>query len=115
MMDRKETPELISDVLAVAERCGASQEQLEHLSVLLSAFAVYVERNERHGSLWKKFGWMDSIVSVRGKAARCVQQWYGPQTLEGGPGADLDDAVDLINFAVFLIRNVQTNNKWGDG
>lgn len=92
-----------------------TDEDYDHLRVLLEAFDIYLDRNAKHGSLWKKFGWMDSIVSVRGKAARTVQQWWGDlgSTRRGGMSADLDDPIDLINFCVFLINNVRAENKWG--
>lgn len=75
------------------------ENETEQLMVLLEAFGVFQEREAKYHSLWMQYGATDSYQHVRSKAART--QFY----LEGHE--DESDPIDLINYTVFLIRNMR--------
>jgi len=65
--------------------------------VLMEAFALFMERDPHHKSLWKEYGASDTAFHCKSKALR----------LNVAPPEHLDDALDLINYAAFTIRNVR--------
>lgn len=71
----------------------------EQLAVYMEAFETFQEREKKYHSLWMQHGAADSHHHVTSKAART--QFY----LEGVE--DESDPIDLINYTVFLIRNVR--------
>lgn len=75
----------------------------KQFAILLEAFDVYLERNARYRDLWKDYGAQDSAHHCKSKALRMYQDLM-MNTL--GP-FDPDDAIDLVNYAVFTIRNVR--------
>jgi len=72
-------------------------ETLEHVGVLFEAVALYEEREKKYKGLWKEGGVADSLRHITSKSARVHAIGEGR--------TDLDDALDLINYTVFLIRN----------
>lgn len=82
-----------------------STTDLEQISVMLEAFQIFVQRNAKRHDLWKQFGWEDSALHIRSKAAR-VGLTLDP-AVDLDPDDVLDDALDLINVAVFFVRNVR--------
>lgn len=77
----------------------------EQLAVLLDAFVIYKERNDRYQDLWKEYGAADTAHHLKSKALR-VGAELG-RTHEPGEAYDLDDAFDAVNYAAFTIRNVR--------
>jgi hypothetical protein len=68
-------------------------------TVLIEAMDKFVERNAKYKDLWQEYGIDDSLLHIKSKAARIVRL-----VAEDGLSADIDDAIDLINYAVFFIR-----------
>lgn len=68
--------------------------------VLGEAYKVFTERNKKYKDLWKEYGAEDSALHIRSKLMRLTTT-----TVE----TEEDDGLDLINYAVFWIRN------WRDG
>ena len=83
----------------------------EHEQVLLKALAVYKERNAKYKGAWKEGGWRFSLTQIRGRIDRAWQLWNAdPRHNET---VKTDDLIDLINLAVFAIRNIEAGNRDG--
>ena len=96
--------------------------------VLCEALRVYAQRNIRYKDNWTRMGWRGMLVRVRERAERLWDSLWDAAPIDGPgdplPGAihdhdkRLDDAIDLINFAGFLVRAVRAGNRdgsWWDG
>ena len=72
------------------------------LTIFIRALEVYAERNERYKDNWRRMGWRGMLVRIRERAERLWDNlWDVPGPI---PKRELDDALDMINFAAFLIR-----------
>lgn len=71
--------------------------------VLLLALDIYAERNVKYRDNWRRSGWRGIVVRVRERSDRLWDMMW-PGT--GEPEEAVDDAVDLINFAAFLVRAI---------
>lgn len=69
-----------------------------HARVLEDALEIYVERSKERGQLWKDFDPEDAALHIKSKSARVLAIEARGQDAE-------DDALDLINYAVFYIRH----------
>jgi hypothetical protein len=58
--------------------------------ILLEALTIYAERNERYKDNWRRMGWRGALIRLRERVERA-----------------LDDVIDLINFAAFLVRGIR--------
>lgn len=83
----------------------------EQFGVLMDSFHLFVQRNSVYEDLWKDYGWMDTLTHIRSKAMRLVRKFWRDDPTEDD--SLLDDVYDLINYAVFFIRNFRERNKWG--
>lgn len=91
---------------------GTDRAQLE---ILVEALNKFQERNAKYQDLWKEGGWGDSAHHVRHKAARVAMCLRGSKNEDGHYSSgdpvhlvDLEeDAIDLINYSVFFVRNVR--------
>jgi hypothetical protein len=83
--------------------------------VLLEALKVYAERNPRYNDNWRRFGWRGCLFRLRERVERLWDYlWDAPLREDpDSPLLDLDDAIDLINFAAFTIRAVRMDNRDG--
>ena len=87
---------------------------VEQMAVMLEAYHKYLERNAVYENLWQDYGWMDTLTHVRSKAMRIVRKFWRDETAPKATAAlHLDDALDLVNYVVFFIRNVREGNRWG--
>lgn len=102
-MDLEESAEL-ANLLSYAEADHGSPEAQR--LVLHEALQLFMARNEgKYHDLWKAYGAEDSLQHMKSKLARTKQNFQ--DTLASDAGAlDIDDALDLINYTVFYIRNV---------
>lgn len=92
-----------------------TQDEGQHLIEFLRAFDIYVERNSKRDSLWRKFGWRDSLMHMRSKMERVFVMLRSGRPEEfTGTVDDMDDLYDLLNYTVFCIRNLKDNNENGD-
>jgi len=90
---------------------GLTETNVQQMVVYLEAFELFVQRNSTYEDLWKDYGWMDTLTHLRSKSMRLVRKFW-----RESPSTDkilLDDAMDLINYAVFFVRNFRAGNKWG--
>src|ERR1044072_6965104 len=91
----------VDDVLAAlaVPRTETNQKQME---TLLRAFKIFLERNELRKDLWRRAGWRDSLHHIESKTLRIADLDEGESVAEY-----IDDALDLINYTAFFIRNVE--------
>ena len=83
-----------------------SKTDADQLLVLQEAFEKFQERNGKYKDLWKKGGWPDSAHHIRSKSERIVNAVTTGATLEEAE-LYIEDAIDLVNYAVFFVRNVR--------
>lgn len=102
-LDRKE---LISELLDRLWEHPHTEEDVAQLGVMLRALEMFHRREEKYNGLWRKDGAIDSAFHAKHKATRV---WSRALDMVAGADEDVEDAIDLINYAVFFIRNV------GDG
>jgi len=95
-----------------------TQTNLEHAVYLLAALKEYSEKNKKYNDLWVKDGWLGSIFHLRHKSFRLIERFWRGKEIPEPSGShsfkDLDDAIDLINYAVMFMRNVDHDNEIGE-
>ena len=85
-----------------------------HLSVMEEAFFIYRERTGVRGQLWREFPPSDKIRMIKEKAARMNAAYTLVPDEEVTPervAAMEDDALDIINFAVFFVRQIREGSR----
>lgn len=89
----------------------------EQMKLFLEALAIYDERNVRYADNWRRFGWKGCIFRLRERAERAWDHWWysqlNPDYMSELP-PDVDDLLDLINFAAFTIRAIREGNRDGE-
>src|SRR5262245_15710455 len=81
---------------------------LEHEMVLNEALNIFIDRNAKRADAWRDAGYKGNLVEMRKKLDRLWAVWEGPIESK-----DIDEALDLINAAVFYIRCVRDGNTNG--
>jgi hypothetical protein len=91
-----------------------SESERQQFDVMVRAFEIFRERSIVRGDLWAKFTSLDAFQNMESKMAR-IQ--HGRQRLEEIDDLHkdhhvllesvVDDALDLINYATFLIRHLE--------
>lgn len=64
----------------------------DQMGVLMEAMKTFGVKNEKYKDLWKDYGEEDILLHIKSKAARLMR------------AGDSEDAIDLINYAVFYVR-----------
>lgn len=92
---------------------GLSQtdDNVNQLLVFAEALDTYEHRTPKYGQNWKRYGWLSNLSDILRKSDRLWSMyWTGKMNpMEGG----LDDAIDLLNYIAFFIRNAQDGNERG--
>ena len=87
----------------------------EHFHVLMECLCVHEGRTKAYGTVWKRYGALSNLLSAARKVDRLMEIWWrkggSPQMLHKDA---LDDALDGINYLVFMIRNARNGNLTGD-
>jgi hypothetical protein len=89
--------------------------------VMYDALLIYEQRNENYKDNWRRMGWRGVLVRIRERAERLwdVYWWDGEDVtdLEDRmyPPRNVDDAIDLINFAAFFVRGMNGHEATRDG
>jgi hypothetical protein len=83
----------------------------QQFDCLVRAFEIFRERSKMRGDLWTQFTETDATFHIGSKLARLNQALRlieegkrGKQELEESL---VDDALDIVNYAVFLVRHVE--------
>jgi hypothetical protein len=83
--------------------------------VFLEALKVYAER--KYNDNWVRFGWRGCLFRLRERVERLWDNLWDatppPTDFTKWCGENLDDAIDMINFAAFFVRAVRENNRDG--
>jgi hypothetical protein len=84
--------------------------------VLMEALTIYAERNPKYNDNWRRFGWRGCLFRLRERVERLWDYLWDYPICDGSsasPYPDMDDAIDLINFAAFTVRAVRMDNRDG--
>lgn len=111
---RKGDPDLfVGDKIWIWEVEVDTESEKSQMEVLLKAMEVYAERNIKYKDNWRRMGARGALIRIRERAERLWDSMWER------PGPDMDDAIDLINFAAFLVRSdTETTHGgewWPDG
>lgn len=99
--------------LLAAYDLDASMDTREQLQVFMQAMEVYRERSVAYAEVWKQYGAMSNLLSVARKTDRMMSAWHGLSSGETIHKDDMDDAIDLLNYCTFFIRNFRSGNLFG--
>jgi hypothetical protein len=96
-----------------------SDAELRHIRVLLEAARINHERSGTYGDNWRESGWRGALFKLR---LRCSRAWDALWNAEPGQTFerdttphDVDDLLDVINFAaqtVILVREGDRDGQW---
>jgi hypothetical protein len=111
-MDQNEEYELVRDAVFEHYNVPRTYSMDRHFAVLMGALVIRGQRAHHYADSYQRFGWIDSLFHMRGKLLRLVNVFGKPK--EGVVDYSMDDAIDLINYTVFFIHNVQDKNP-GEG
>jgi hypothetical protein len=94
-----------------------TESELQQFDVFVRSFEIFKERSVVRGDLWAKFEAKDAFRNMESKMARIGHA--GKELEEIGFDSDeklkpieealVDDALDVINYAAFLIRHIEGN------
>jgi hypothetical protein len=90
-----------------------TEDNVDHLDVLMEAMSLYNERTASYGQIWKQYGATGNLLHAALKTDRMMELWW-----HGGPKPalhkdNLDDAIDALNYLTFFIRNARDANLTG--
>lgn len=77
---------------------------LAQASIFIEALTIYEQRNKKYQDNWKRMGWRGCLVRIRERSERLWDHWWNRDNANYD---DVDDAIDLINFAAFWARGVR--------
>lgn len=102
---------IIRDFLGIYDIEADEEEVVAHLEVFLEALRIFQSR-KIYGDAWRRHGALSNLLSVARKTDRLMQvYWHGDGGMTHKEG--MDDAYDLINYAIFFIRNKEDGNEKG--
>lgn len=78
-----------------------------HLNVLDDAHEIFVKKDAVRGDMWREFPPSDKIREL-GERVRRIEKAYDRVSAGHLPSVAIirEDALDLINYSVFLIRQL---------
>lgn len=87
-----------------------TQAERDQAEVLVEALGIYAGKNPKYNDNWIRMGYRGCLVRIRERAERLWDQfWDGPtQICPDQEKVDVDDALDLINFAGFFVRGIRS-------
>lgn len=97
-----------------------TDEMIPQAMILLNCLALYQERDQKYGSVWKRLGALNNLTRMSIKIERLLSMyWHKKRYIQEEDNGqtydlDLDDAYDLINYSCFFIRQA-TRNEWTRG
>lgn len=112
--------EVLGDILRMIQ-VKDTEDNRDHLRVLLKAFMIYSAREEKYHGGWRSLGWLGNVSDLLRKAARArAMFWIGSHvpmeiTQDMMPNDDdpAQDLFDAINYAAFTVRNANAGNRTG--
>lgn len=89
---------------------------MEQFEVLMEALRIYEDRNRKYKDNWRRQGWRSCLFDLRRKVERVWDVFWSATPRAKAPDAfdpDLDDALDVINFAALVTRSVREGDRDG--
>lgn len=97
--------------------------EIEQAMVLIEALKLYSQRNTKYRDNWRRMGWRGLLIRIRERSDRLWDTfWTGVAWKDPERDADdsqfqreidADDALDLINFAAFFVRQARMADEEG--
>jgi hypothetical protein len=87
-----------------------TETNVSQLDVMVSAMEIFQERTQAHGDLWKEGPSLEQAFQVKHKAHRMLNaalRRHCEGESEDNELLLIDSALDLINYAVFTIRQLE--------
>lgn len=106
------TADLYGEFLAASD-IPYSEETVQHLSHFLDALRVHSQRSKSYSDAWRHYGALSNLLTMARKIDRLMAVHWNPQGRLEFHKDELDDAVDLLNYTVFFMRNVNAGNTYG--
>lgn len=84
----------------------------EQADKFMEALVIFVQREEKYQDGWRARGWLGNTCDILRKTTRIRSMfWDGDHDPE--EVGNSDDVVDLMNYCVFFLRNVDEGNRTG--
>lgn len=81
-------------------------DEAQHLRVLLEAMELFKGRSAMRGDMWRRFPASDKIRELRERVSRIEVARNFQRDPETTRRTIREDAVDIINYAAFLIKQI---------
>lgn len=83
---------------------------VQHMAVLIEAHTLFLNRSMTRGDMWRSFPPSDKIRELRERVGRIetARNYGDPEVVAK---TIREDAVDLINYATFLIKQIDEGNR----
>lgn len=89
-----------------------NETEAEQILVIIKALYIFSKKNKKYSDGWKCYGSYGAAFFIKDRANRIWRMMKAEQKLNP------EDALDLVNLAVFAIRSQDENNVggeyWGD-
>lgn len=87
----------------------------EHARYLLLAMQVYADRNPETHDAWRGPGYLGNLLAVYGKILRLMNSlyWVARDQMISRSEKPIDNAMDIINYAVFFARCYDAGEERG--
>jgi len=86
-----------------------------HMFEFVEAVSIFKQRQASYGDAWKQYGAVANLLKAATKMDRLMEiWWFNPDGAKALKKDALDDAYDLLNYAVFFIRLAREGNFIGD-
>lgn len=90
-----------------------TEDNWEQLSYFAEAMRLYEKRGKKYGDAWKDYGFQDCMFHCRSKMKRLGAVLQNIAAEVAGD-LEIDDGIDLLNYAVFAMRNAMARNAEGE-
>lgn len=84
-------------------------------SIFLEALEVFRKRNAVYHDAWKRSGWRGLMFDIRKKVERAWDALWDADPTPSGEPNDVDDLLDMINYAACAMRAIREGNRDGVG
>jgi hypothetical protein len=87
-----------------------TEDEEQHLNVLMEAFLLFRDRTGTRGDMWRQFPPSDKVRELRERVTRIETAFVAinrfPDHADGTWATIREDAIDIINYADFLIKQI---------
>jgi hypothetical protein len=109
--EESDTPREPSTAL-YARSSGEDPGLADQEAVMIEALNIYRERNRKYKDNWRRYGWRGCLYDLRRKVERAWDLLWNAEDTEQ---LDVDDLLDVINYAAITVRAVRELNRDGTG